>query len=110
MNGNEVSARIRIDNLTNANGRVDLYEAKFSLEQITEGNFARSFTPNQSQAFSIITTGTNVSIFVRGQNGGRANLPSGTEIDLNNATFNIVTNNGQSGQSQVIKSVPLKQN
>jgi hypothetical protein len=111
LNGNNVTVRIRIDNITNANNVIDLHEAKYSVEQITGKNFNRTLTGNQQKAFAVITQGTNISIFVRGGNGERAGLNSGDNliIDANAVNFNVITN-GQGGQPQTISSTPIKKN
>ncbi|HVX01037.1 MAG TPA: RHS repeat-associated core domain-containing protein, partial [Candidatus Babeliaceae bacterium] len=110
VNGQSVSVRIRVDNLTSSNGAIDLYEAKYSIEQINEGNFQRAFTPNQRQAFNIFTNGSNVTIFVKGANGFNAGLSNGSEIDINNAKFNIMTNNIENSQLQHARTIPLGPN
>jgi RHS repeat-associated protein len=110
INGDDVSVRIRVDNLTNSAGAVDLFEAKYSIEQITGKNYNRALTPNQRQAFNIFTNGTNVSILVRGNNGKEAGFDPGEELDLTNVHFNIVTNNTSNGHPDAVKSTPVKSN
>jgi RHS repeat-associated protein len=110
LNGENVTVRIRIDNVTNRGGVIDLHEAKYSIEQITGQNFNRTLTGNQQKAFTIFTQGTNVSILVRGNNGRDAELYSGDNlmINANTVNFNVVTN-GQNGQPQTVSSTPIKQ-
>lgn len=112
LNGQNVSVRIRVDNLTNNNGVINLYETKYSVEQITGANFKRTLTGNQQTAFNVMNNGTDINITVRGNNGRAAGLNSGDNITINakSVNFTVVANNVQSGAPQTIKntSVPTR--
>jgi hypothetical protein len=110
LNGQNVSVRIRIDNISRVNGILDLTEAKYSVEQINGANYSRTLTGNQQKAFDIIANGTSVSIFVRGNNAAQTlRLPSGTDITGMVKDIKVIANDVQTGQPQTVKSIPLAQ-
>lgn len=109
LNGQNVSVRIRIDNITNENGILNLYEAKYSVEQITGGNYIKTLTPNQQTAFDIFVNGTNVNIYARGQNSRAAGIEPGENITGKIGDIKVVTNSTSSptSQPQIVKKVVL---
>ena len=82
VNGEQMVAKIRLDNVGIKRNEVtgepifDLTEAKYSIEEITEGNVQRTLTPQQKQASFILVNGTHVQIYVRGEaSAGRLSTP-----------------------------------
>jgi hypothetical protein len=110
LNGQNVSVRIRVDNIASNNGILNLYEAKYSVEQITGANFTKTLTPNQQTAFEIFASGTNVNITIRGNNATGLNLPSGTNITGKLGDIKVVTNstNDPASQPKTVKKINLQ--
>ncbi len=110
LNGQDVNVRIRVDNLTNKLGIIDLYEAKFSIDQISGTNFVKTLTQNQKIAFELFTDGTNINIFVRGNNGMAAGFKSGENIVIEGKVVNIkIVANNSNGEPVTIKNLESKQ-
>jgi hypothetical protein len=110
LKGQNVSVRIRIDNIANVNGIVDLYEAKYSVEQITMKNIIRTLTDNLKLAFEIFTNRTNVNIFARGDKAIEAGLHPGENITGKINEIKVVTNSTISTASQpkTVKTINVK--
>ena len=107
-NGKQVEVRIRIDNVTVNNGVIDLHEAKYSIETISSGNYTRTLTTNQQKAFDLFTNGTNVNIFVRGENGRLAGLSPGENITGKVSEIKVIVNSTQNpaaSQTQTVKTI-----
>jgi hypothetical protein len=109
LEGKAVSARIRIDNFILNNGEVHLVEAKYSVTEITLNNYTKKLTPQQSTAFELITTGTNVQIFVRGNNAIMLGFSPGQNITGEIKSINIVTNS-QQGDVKTAHTIDFKTN
>jgi RHS repeat-associated protein len=105
LDGQKVSVRIRIDNIVNNNGVLDLVESKFSVEQITGINYSKTFTGNQEKAFDIFENGNDVNIFVRGENARTIGLKPGANITGKIGDIKVVTNNPMTTQPQTVKKI-----
>ena len=111
LNGRNVEVRIRIDNVTNNNGVINLYEAKFSVVSITSNNYTRTLTEKQSIAFELFTQGKGVNISAVGENARQAGLKPGENITGKISDIKVVTNstsNPSSNQTQTVKTINVQ--
>jgi len=106
VNGVASSLRIRVDNLSlKANGQIDINEAKFSFTQITIGNFTKTLTEKQRDAFDLVMSGNNVAVFIRGDKAVDLGLPGGVNIVSRLDKVNII-----GPDSKAITNTPAKTN
>jgi RHS repeat-associated protein len=81
LNGKPMSVRVRVDNLTfTTSGTLNIYESKFSMEQITYNNFTYTLTANQKDAYALFANGDKLSIFLATDKLEQINIPKGAII------------------------------
>ena len=70
----------------------------------------KTLTQNQKIAFELFTDGTNINIFVRGNNGMAAGFKSGENIIIEGKVVNIkIVANSSNGEPVTIKNLESKQ-
>lgn len=68
VNGQLLSAKIRIDNVAvnRYDGSVELFDAKYSVQELTINNVTQTLTGKQAGAFDIFVNGENINVVFRG--------------------------------------------
>ncbi len=108
--GTVMTAKIRVDFIAiKDNGlSLDLYEAKYSFQEIKVGGVVKTLTENQGRLNNILQLDNTLSVFVRGDKLKEYGLPSGTNIItyIKSAQVIVPEGSASTGKNQAASTPP----
>ena len=109
--GQVFTAKVRIDfaGIYDEGLSIDLYEAKYSIDEITVNNVKQSLTEQQRKMDRVFQTAESITFQVRGNSLKGSDIPSGTDITARIKKITIVVPE-QPNQSPKPEEAPKKTN